>query len=548
MKETVTITIHDKTFEVERQTTLEEVSKLVKDDFRYEIILAKIDGEWQELSGKVNTDCAVEFFDLTDDNANQIYINALIFLMAHSYKKLTNKTLKVNHSLDKGLFITTEEEITPAKLESLQEIMKDLIYQDLPIQKISIARRNAIAYFEEKKEYEKVKSMRYNTDTYITLYKLENSYDYFYSKMPIRTGVLRHFALTYLDPKGFVLRFPTAYYHEKIKPYEHRHNIYNLFKTSRSWAKTIGLEYVSDLNEQVSKSKINDIIRMEEIKKNAELLDLAKKIADKKEVKFVLLAGPSSSGKTTTCNKLALCLKNCGVKPRVISMDDFFVERKETPLDVDGKPNYEGLEALDLDLFNDAMKKLLNHEEVFLPTYNFLTGSKEFKDKTVLEENEILLIEGLHVLNPEILKDIPQNKKVKVYLSALTELNIDKHVRIATTDNRLLRRIVRDNRTRGYNVSQTLEHWHKVREGEEKYIFPYQDVADYTLNTAMIYEIGVLKIYVEPLLYSVDIHSPYYEDARRLINFLRVFLPISSEEIPIDSVLREFIGGSCFKV
>ncbi len=548
MNEMIKVIIEDKEYEVKTASTLDEISKLVQDKWKYEIILARVDNEYVELNKRIVRPCKIEFFDLTNSYANRIYINGLIFLMVHAYRKLTGKNLKVNHSLDKGLYIKPDEEISEETLKNLGQKMHELVQRDLPIDRLNVARLNAMEYFKSRNEQEKVGNMKYNTDTLITLYKLEDSYNFFYSKMPIRTGVLAHFELTYLNPKGFVLRFPTIYHCNEIKPYEHRENVYNLFKTSRKWAKTIGLEYVKDLNEKVSVSQINDIIRMDEIKKNSELLELAKKISEDSQIKIVLMAGPSSSGKTTTCNKLALCLKNCGKSPIVISMDDYFVEREETPLGKDGKPNYEGLEAIDLKLFNETMDKLMKKEPVTVPTYNFLTGKKEFKNTIQLNDDDILLIEGIHCLNPEILENVPKEKKCRIYLSALTELNVDRHTRIATTDNRLLRRIVRDNRTRGYDVEKTLEQWQRVREGEEMHIFPFQDTADYTINTAMIYELGVLKIYAEPLLYSVDINSPYYADAKRLIRFLRVFLPISPEEIPIDSVLREFIGGSCFKV
>lgn len=548
MNETIKVTILGKVYEVLKNTTLEEISKLVENEFQYSIILAKANNEYRELNQKINKDCEIEFYDLTNHYANRIYINGLILLMTHAYKKLTGKSLKVNHSLDKGLYIKPENEITEETVELLAKKMREIIEDNKSIDKLNVSRINAMEYFKNCHEYEKLGNMKYNTDTTVTLYKLEDSYDYFYSKMPSKTGMLKDFALTYLNKRGFVLRFPTVYHYQDIKAYEHRPNVYNLFKTSRKWAKTIGLEYVYDLNENVSKSKINDIIRMDEIKKNSELLDLATKIASRSCTKIVLLAGPSSSGKTTTCNKLALCLKSCGLSPIVISMDDYFVEREETPIGKDGEPNFECLEAIDLKLFNETMDKLMKKEKVTVPSYNFLTGSKEFKNTIQLKDNDILLIEGIHCLNPEILKDIPKEQKCRVYLSALTELNIDRHNRISTTDNRLLRRIVRDNRTRGYGVEQTLAQWKKVREGEENYIFPFQDAADYTINTSMIYEIGVLKIYVEPLLYSVDIASPYYADAKRLIRFLNVFLPIPPDEIPIDSVLREFIGGGCFKI
>ena len=310
----------------------------------------------------------------------------------------------------------------------------------------------------------------------------------------------------------------------------------------------LSLENVVDLNKRVSNSTIDELIQIDELMKNHDLMELAKKIISQEEAKIVLLAGPSSTGKTTTTNKLTLCLKSLGKTPVMLSMDDFFVDRKDTPLDEQGNPDFERLEAVDLKLFEETIENLLQQKETIVPTYNFILGEKEFNRKLKLSQDDILLIEGIHALNPKVLEHIPKEKKITIYLSALTELNIDNHVRVSTTDNRLLRRIVRDNRTRGNKVEDTLKNWTKVRDGEENYIFPYQDEADYTFNTAMIYELGVLKTFVEPLLYSVEPTSPYYNEAIRLINFLRLFLPISSETVPKDSILREFIGGGCFKV
>jgi uridine kinase len=362
------------------------------------------------------------------------------------------------------------------------------------------------------------------------------------------TEFLSHFELTYLNETGFVLRFPTVYMNDGIKPFEERKNILNLYNSSREWAKRLDLVSVVDLNHKVQDGSIQDIIRMDELMKNHQLMVLAQNIIDNPKAKVVLLAGPSSTGKTTTTNKLKLCLKSLGKNPLMLSMDDFFVERDETPIDEDGNLDFERLEAVDLELFEASIKKLLNNEETTLPTFNFVLGKKEYNSTLKLEEDNILLIEGIHALNPKVLEHIPKENKVCIYLSALNELNVDDHVRISTTDNRLLRRIIRDNRTRGRSVEATLADWPNVRRGEEEYIFPYQDEADYTFNTAMIYELGVLKTFVEPLLYSVEPDSPYYNEAIRLLNFLRLFLPISPEDIPKESILREFIGGGCFKV
>lgn len=364
--------------------------------------------------------------------------------------------------------------------------------------------------------------------------------------MPISTRYLKDFDLNYVAENGFMLRFPTIYITDRIKEYEHHPHMFEVFQECRDWAKLMNIENSTELNNMVSTGNIGDLIRMNEMITSNKLLELAKDIKQQPEVKIVLLAGPSSSGKTTTARKLCMYLRSLGMNPKTISMDDYFVEKDQNPLDEDGNPDYECLEAIDLKLFNQQIASLIAGEKVSIPTYNFLLGKKEYKKTMQVAKNEVILIEGIHGLDPNILNNIKREKKYKIYLSALTELNMDDHNRISTTDNRLLRRMIRDNRTRGYNVEATLKSWASVRRGEEKYIFPYQDEADATFNTALIYELGVLKTYVEPLLYSVDQSSEYYEEAKRLINFLRLFLPIPSESIPQDSILREFIGGSCF--
>lgn len=545
----IRVKINNTTIEVNRGITLEELSKNYQNNFKYEIILAKVDGIYKELTETVHKPCTIEFFDLTDRGANQVYLNGLVYLTIYAFKTLFgNNDIKINHSLDKGLYIETTIKLQEEDIIKLEEQMKLLVNQNLPIDRITVSRLDAIDYFKSVNDHVKAEIMKYITSTHLTLYKLENNYDYFYSLMPVTTKVLSHFELTYLNEDGFILRFPTIYMKDGIKPYEHRQNIFNLFKESRNWAKNLKLENVVDLNKKVSSGDILELIQIDELMKNHELMELAKKIIANQNTKIILLAGPSSTGKTTTTNKLTLCLKSLGKTPKMLSMDDFFVDRKDTPKDENGELDYERLETVDLVLFEKTIESLLSYQETILPTFNFILGEKEYKQKMIMGEDDILLIEGIHALNPRVLEHIPKEKKTTVYLSALTELNIDNHTRISTTDNRLLRRIVRDNRTRGNNVEETLKSWPKVRKGEENYIFPYQDEADYTFNTAMIYELGVLKTFVEPLLYSVEPTSLYYNEAIRLINFLRLFLPIPSESIPKDSIIREFIGGGCFKV
>ena len=548
--DSVKVCINNEVIEVARGTTLGELAKNYQNNFKYAIILAKVNGIYKELIETINKECEIEFFDLTDRGCNKVFLNGLIYLTVYAARNvLNNNKIIVSHSLDKGVYIETEKEITETDIIRLEEEMKNMVKQSLPITKVAVTRLDAINYFNSIHNTVKADLMKYITSTHVNLYKLGNMYNYLYSLMPINTSYLEPFELTYLHKNGFVLRFPTIYMENGIKPYEHRENIYNLFKESRAWAKTLHLEYVVDLNKRVSDSTVEELIQIDELIKNAKLLEIAKKISDSRDkVKVVLIAGPSSTGKTTTTNKLVLCLKSLGMNPKMLSMDDYFVDRENTPIDENGNPDFERIEAVDLKLFEDTIESILNGKETTIPTYNFVLGKKEYKETMKLDDDGIILIEGIHALNPKVLADIPKEVKLRIYLSALTEINIDEHTRISTTDNRLLRRIIRDNRTRGNRVEDTLKSWAKVREGEEKYIFPYQDDADITYNTAMIYEVGVLKTFVEPLLYSVPTTSPYYNEAIRLINFLNIFLPISSESIPKDSILREFIGGGCFKI
>ncbi len=549
MIEKIKVTINGKVFEYSKDITLQEIYMEHQIEFRYPIIIAKVNGRLKELSSTLSEDCEVEFLDLTSSEGNRVHINGLVFMLIYCINKLYGNGAKilVQHSLDKGLFIKTSFKLTEVKLDNIETLMKEVIKKDMPITKLTIDRLEAMEYFNEIGDETKAGVMKYNTDNYITLYRLGNSYDYFYGLMAPSTGKLKDFALTYINDHGFVLRFPTIYVNDKIKKYQHHPNMFKVFEEYRGWADLIGVRNSVDLNRIVSTGKISDLIKMDEAVQTHRLLSIAKEIFDnRKRIKIVLLAGPSSSGKTTTSRKLCLYLNILGFHPVTVEMDDYFVDREKTPKDENGNYDFECLEALDLKLFDKQMQELLDGKKVTLPKYNFALGKSEKGKEMQLAENDIIIIEGIHSLDTNILTSISREKKYKIYISPLTELNMDDHNRISTTDNRLLRRIIRDNRTRNYKVEDTLAQWPSVRAGEEKYIFPYQDESDATINSAAIYEIGVLKTYVEPLLYSVDPESPQYEEAKRLINFLRLFLPIPSESIPEDAVIREFIGGSYF--
>ncbi len=549
MIELVEVNINNKKYKYNKDTTLQEIAKEFQSNFSYPILLAKINNTIKELTSPIKKDATIEFLDLTDREGNRCHINCLTYIMLYAVKKLYGPSadIRVRHSLDKGLYIETTFKLTENKVELIKDMMKSIIKADMPISKVTIERLEAIKYFESTNDFAKAGVMNYNTDNYITLYRLGNLYNYFYSPMPTSTELVKDFDLTYIKDNGLILRFPTVYITDKIKKYEHHPNMFEVFKECRKWAKIIHIENSVDLNKVVSLGRINDLIKIDETLQSNRLLEVAKTINQKRDtIKIVLLAGPSSSGKTTTSKKLCLLLKSFGLNPKVISMDDYFVERTQTPKDKNGNYDYECLEALDLKLFDKQIGSLLRGEEIIAPTYNFTLGKKEFKNRMHLNEEDIIVIEGIHALDTKILTNISKEHKFKIYISPLTELNIDNHNRISTTDNRLLRRIIRDSRTRNYSVEQTLAQWPSVRKGEEEYIFPYQDEADIVINSATIYEIGVLKTYVEPLLFSVPTTSPFYEEAMRLLRFLRLFLPIPADTIPQDAIIREFIGNSYF--
>lgn len=544
----VKVVLQDKEFFVQKKTTLQQIATEFQKDYMYPILVAKVNNTLKELNYEITKPKNIDFLDLTSRVGNKINVNGLIFILVVAIKELygTKYDIRVQHSIDKGLYIETNFEINEKRLNDIKTKMNQIISEKRPIKKLNVDRLEARDYFSKIGDKAKVNILKYTTNTYITLYKLGEYYDYFYTKMPINTSQIADFELTYLSNNGFVLRFPTVYIKDKIKPYEHHPNMFRVFNECRSWGELMHIENAADLNALVSTGKVEELIRISETKQSHELLEVAQKIQNNKDIKVVLLAGPSSSGKTTTSKKLCMFLRSFGVNPAVISMDDYFVERDETPLNELGKPDYECLEAVDLDLFDSQIESILKGEEVTTPTYNFLTGNKEYKNKLKINNNDILVIEGIHALDKRILTNINRKNIFRIYISALTELNIDNHNYISTTDNRLLRRIIRDNKTRGHGVEKTISSWPDVRLGEEKYIFPYQDNADYTFNSALIYEIGVLKTYAEPLLYAVDPKDSCYEDAKRLINFLGFFLPIPADAIPKDSILREFVGGSFF--
>ena len=533
---------------VHKDTTLYDlIKRLNKTD---DIIACSINNEIVELSYKLKEDTKLKLISIKDRMGAKIYRSGLKFIYITAIKELfgINTDVKLLHSLDKGIYTRIDLDLTVDIVKDIKAKMEELVSRDLRFEKITTSRKEAIKYFNEVKEKEKSSMYKQMTGDALTLYNLLNYYNYFYTKMPYSTGIIKSFDLTLTKDKGVMLEYPSTY-DMKIPPYTHMDQVLNVFKEYGSWADTLGVKYVSDVNNVVIEGKIKEFIELNEIKQNNDLLKIASEIEKNlNNIKLVLIAGPSSSGKTTTSKKLSLYLKSKGINPFVLSTDDFFKNRIDTPKNENGEYEYDIPEALDIDLFNEKLTSLIKGEETLLPTYNFLTGEKEYKhDPVSLKNRDLIIVEGIHTLNEMLTSKIDRKNKLKIYISPFTPLDLDRHNHVSTVDLRLIRRLVRDYRTRGYSAEETLKNWRVVRRSEEKYIFPYQKEADIVLNTALIYELGVLKTYAVPILFSVSYHSEYYSEALRIINFLKSFLNISDSMLPETALLREFVGGGYFE-
>ena len=515
-----------------------------------EVIAVIIDNDITELSTKLKIDTKMKLIKIKDRMGAKIYRSGLKFLYITAVKELfgRNTNVELLHSLDKGIYTRINLELNNTMVDEIKAKMHELVKEDIRITRVVTSRKEAISYFNSVKEYEKSLTYKQMTGEMLTLYSMLDYYNYFYTKMPYSTKILTSFDLTLTTDKGVMLEYPSTF-DMKIPEYTHMPQVLNVFDNYAVWAEKLGVKYVSEVNNVVINGKIKEFIELNEIKQNNDLLEIANKIQNNiNDIKIVLIAGPSSSGKTTTCKKLALYLKSKGLNPFTLSTDDFFKDRKDTPKNEKGEYEYDSPEAIDIDLFNEKLDALLKGEETTLPTYNFLTGEKEYKHPPVsLKNRDLLIVEGIHTLNELLTSKIPRENKLKIYISPFTPLGLDRHNHVSTVDLRLIRRIVRDARTRGYNAVDTLKSWRNVRISEEKYIFPYQKEADIVLNTALIYELGILKTFAVPLLYNVNYKSEYYTEAKRIINFLKIFLNIPESALPETALLREFVGGGYFE-
>ena len=551
---TVKVTINGETKEYPCKITYGEIVKDYENTAEAPIILVMVNGRLRELHKHLKADCTIQFITTRDAIGNQTYKrSACLILLKAIYdvagQDNTDKVV-IHYSVGHGYFFTMKggTALTQEFIDRVKERMHEIVDANLPIMKRSVNTDEAIALFHKHHMYDKEKLFNYRRVSRVNLYSIESFEDYFYGFMANHTGYIKYFDL-FLYEGGFVLQLPDMAEPDKIPEFKPREKIFHVQKESQEWSDKLEISTVGDLNDKITREGIQDILLIQEAMQEAGISEIASQIAKAGNKKIVMIAGPSSSGKTTFSHRLSIQLSAHGMKPHPIAVDNYFVDREKTPRDENGKFDFECLEAIDVERFNEDMLALLDGKRVELPVFNFKTGLREYRgDFLQLAQDDILVIEGIHGLNDKLSYALPKESKFKIYISALTQLNIDEHNRIPTTDGRLIRRIVRDARTRGASAKDTIAMWPSVRRGEERNIFPYQEEADAMFNSALIYELACLKVYAEPLLFGIDKNEPEYVEAKRLLKFFDYFVPVPSEAVPYNSILREFIGGSCFNV
>ena len=548
------VTVNGVTVEYERGALYSEIADDYSDKIKGDIILCFSNGKLKELNKKIDEDCEVSFVTTSDTIGYDAYCRGLLLLMFKAFDNVVGKEvykkISVEHTIGRAVYCDYEGDkaLSPELLAKVKAEMKALNAENLPIIKKSDSTAKVIKLFKELGMEDKVKLFKYRSSSTTNYYELDGYIDYFYGYMPASTGILKYFDVQpYAD--GFIILTPDPSDPHKVGEVVDRPMLFKTQHEANEWGKIMGLECVGDLNEQICNGNIEDMLLVQEALQEKRIGDIAQQIKDRQDVKFVMIAGPSSSGKTTFSHRLSVQLRTLGFKPHPVALDNYFKNREDTPKDENGNYNFECLEAIDVEGFNKDMLALLNGETVQMPTFNFKTGKREYKGNTLkLNDGDILVLEGIHGLNDALSYSLPKESKFKIYISALTQLNIDEHNRIPTTTTRLIRRIVRDARTRGTSAQGTIAMWYSVRRGEEENIFPFQEQADCMFNSALVYEMAVLKQFVEPLLFGIGEDEPEYQEANKLLKFLKYFLGISSEGIPHNSIVREFVGGSVFPV
>lgn len=542
----IRITYNDnKQINVSLNTTYYELSKSVLLPNSIGVI---VNGKAVNLNEKITRSQDILFIDKFNPYGNRMYVAGLKMIFELAVKRLYPKAkVCYSYSIPKTIVANITSDITLKKeeIDIINDMVNEIIKQDIKFEKLIVKSNDAINYYNDIGNYVKSSNIKNITDPTVVLYKLDTLINYYYYEMPYSTGNITDFKIKYYKDNQIIINYPVVAKDINEENTVNYDRIINSYKDGQKWLDIMGVPYIKDVNKLISEGKINNFVKSSELNFNIEINLAAKMISENKKIKYVMISGPSSSGKTTITKRLASYFKIYGLDPIVISLDDYYKERIDSPKDENGEYDFECLQATDLEYLNSDITKLINNETINLPKFNFVSGCKELsQNKVSLKENSIILLEGLHAINDELLTFIPKEEKYKIFVSPYIPICIDEQNYISNNDLRLIRRIVRDFRTRGYDVISTIKNSKKVRLGEEKYIIPLIPSADKVINTALSYEVGLLKVYVEPLLYSVDATSEYYIETRRLLSFLKQFFSISSEYVPKDSILREFIGGS----
>lgn len=547
------VKIHGITKEYPEGTTWMEVVREHQKGYEYDILLVRVNGKLQELHKQVK-DCELSFVTAKDKPGMSAYQRSASLMMLKAFYSVAGpgnvEKLMIDFSIGRGFFVEARGNFVLDQefLDAVKAKMREYVERKIPIMKRSVSTDDAIELFEKLGMYDKARLFRYRMVSRVNIYSIDGFEDYYYGYMVQNTGYIKHFDLIPYH-YGFVMVMPDRNTPDILHKFAPSDKLFATLSESTEWGRRMDLETVGALNDRIAKGDMSHLILIQEALQEKKIAEIAAQIAARKNARFVMIAGPSSSGKTTFSHRLSVQLEAIGLKPHPIAVDNYFVNRVDSPRDEHGNYNYEILECLDVELFNRDMTGLLEGKRVELPYYNFKKGVREYKGNFLqLGEGDILVIEGIHCLNDRLSYTLPADSKFKIYISALTQLNIDEHNRISTTDGRLLRRMVRDARTRGSSARETIRMWPSVRRGEEENIFPFQEEADAMFNSALVYELAVLKQYAQPLLFAIPRDSEEWLEAKRLLKFLDYFIGVSSEDIPKNSILREFIGGSCLNV
>ncbi|HAQ52398.1 MAG TPA: nucleoside kinase [Lachnospiraceae bacterium] len=561
MEKSYKITVGDVTKEYPSGTRIIDIAREFQKPEDYPIIISEYNNSLKELNSPLVEDGIIKFYTTSNKNGRKTYRRSVVLLLQKAVYDLFGSfeyDVHVLRSIDNGYFCqlvrqgSEDEEKTIVEasdefVDKVERRMHELVEENLPIEKVVMKTKKAMKIFHDLHMYEKESLLRYRTSSNINVYRLGECYDYFYGYMAPSTGYLEVFRIEKFQD-GFVVQFPGRFTSE-IRPFNPSMKLCRELNLTSEWSLRIGINSVAALNDSIVNGRGRDVILINEAFMEKQISDIARAIYENRSKKFIMIAGPSSSGKTTFSHKLSTVLRGLGLCPHPIPLDDYYVDRDKIPLDEFGEKDFEAVEGIDIELFNKDMLSLLKGERVLLPTFNFKTGKREYNNKYMqLGEDDVLVIEGIHGLNDRLSHSLPRENKYKIYISALTQLSIDEHNPLSTADARLIRRIVRDSRSRGTSAQGTLAMWDSVRRGETKNIFTFQEDADFIINSALIYELSVLKVYALPQLYAVDPSSPEYIEAHRLIKLLEYFMPLPSDDVPNTSIIREFIGGGVYRV